>query len=290
MTAPEATRAEPEPTQRAVLGDRRQCITRAAGLEAAGAAQDGRNRELVAPDQEPEYHLRNSLDDSSLVIATRLAHDVLVPTVPASLESSQSISPTVSSTAPGRAITIKSASLASLPRRCRNHCRIARFTRLRCTAFPTFRLTVMPSRGLASMRSCDWFRESGACAAVINITKFCELRRSPVRLIRRKSLDCRTRSVRVKRPVLSDTALLRRDFYGESVASLRSPTFQDCAARSGLHASSKTVGPFATNPTGLIGALHAGVRFPQTSWISWISRSFRALSDIARDRWFKTPF
>jgi len=117
--------------------------------------------------------------------------------------------------APARlAITTTSRSSPRSSRRYRNHSRNRLLNRFRTTAFPTFRLAVMPSRlrlrklDSNSLESLLFIR-----LGVVITTNSLDARRRPRRKTRLKSLESRSRSDGWKRPVACNkaTSLLGRD-------------------------------------------------------------------------------
>ena len=119
--------------------DRSRCVPGAARLEPARRTEPGREEPLIGV----QHHESGARAEARAMTCnqTRVAFALCarrhrIPFV------SRSESPA----APDRPITTTSIPLRSFRREWRNHSRTRRFTRLRTTAPPTFRLTVIPSR------------------------------------------------------------------------------------------------------------------------------------------------
>ena len=127
-----------------------------------------------------------------------------VESSPNSFESLISIWSSDSAAPDRRAITTRSRSVANSDRRDLNQARIRRLKRLRTTAFPTFRLAVIPSRdpGCPEVLNILDLLDFTTTGAVIKTISRCACRR-PRRNTRRKSRESRSRSDRRKRPVSS---------------------------------------------------------------------------------------
>ncbi len=105
--------------------------------------------------------------------------------------SSASSSRIGSAAAAGRAITTMSRCIGARSRFRRNHSRIRRFTRALTTAFPTLRLTVIPSFA--------WPPAEASRCSETSRTNDRDATRTPSRETRRKSLGERRRSARRRR-------------------------------------------------------------------------------------------
>lgn len=169
------------------------------------------------------------------------------------------------SRAPERlAITTTSRPGGRSQRRRRNHSRTSRLNRFRCTAFPTFRLAVIPSR-LGSRRGARAAFSSGpsdsgrpSLRRHVSTTRSWLARRRPWRSTRRKSRESRKRSACWKRPVRTlGLALLRRDRRSQPPPALGAPALQHSATRLRLHPFSKPMTPQSFDPTRLVSPLHA---------------------------------
>src|SRR3990172_6392093 len=167
---------EPASPHRPVPRDRLRRKARAARLEATRRFQERRDRETIYLDEE----------DQELCHQPR--EEIHCEQPRKSEPSSDSTSCTPSLAAPLRAITTTSTGRASTSRRRRKHSRTHLFTRLRVTAFPTRRLTVMPNRGVSPHA---WLGRG-----VASTTKFEDATRTPCSFTRRKSLGLRSRAVR----------------------------------------------------------------------------------------------
>lgn len=147
-----------------------------------------------------------------------------------------------------RPITTTSIPSRSLVRERRNHSRIRRFTRLRTTAPPTFRLTVIPS-----LREAPSVPEDRRAT---RRTKVGSATRRPSRPTLLYSLDLSSRSPRRNGPVGSGIRLLGRAGDCHPLPALRTPAPDDGTSPLRLHALAEAVSPLATNSMRLIGPLH----------------------------------
>ena len=129
----------------------------------------------------------------------------------------------------------------------RNHSRIPRFRAFRTTALPTFRLTTIPRRGVSpSPFSTSTSRNSA------------DARRRPFARTYRNSwaLLSRFSPPRPWRP-LRMMELLGGCRRREPLSPLCSPPLDDVATRRTTHSRAETVHAASTNPTRLVGTLHA---------------------------------
>jgi hypothetical protein len=226
--------------------DRRDRIPGAARLESTGWPEPRRNHELVAAYQlgdQPPGERGPRLGSRVLAALASFANLQRIPLT------SRPESPA----APGRPITTRSMPRRSSGRALRNHSRTRRLMRLRTTAPPTLRLTVIPS--LCSLIS--WPLGPGATRS----TKPGPTARRPSRPTRPNSEDRRSRSSRRSRPVGPNTGLLRRSGDCHPLAALRTPPAQHRAAALGLHPLPESVYAPAARPMRLIRPLH-GLLFP----------------------------
>lgn len=129
MTAQESACCENTALNQAVARNRLVSVVRTTRLVPTKRPKKGRNEQLIDSDQSPGQPRNDSLDACHAKIR----------------DSSRSIVASESLGAPRRAMITKS-SPGSSSRRSRNHSRKRRFTRFRSTAFPTFLLTVRPTR------------------------------------------------------------------------------------------------------------------------------------------------
>lgn len=177
MTTKETPQTESRPSECAVATDGLGGVTRTARLEATPRTQQRRERPLIETNQRNQ-HRAEPLRRSRRAVgrpSTR-AHDLDSGASTRSniFESSSPSAGARSDAASRRAITTKSRE-GSSRWWCRNHSRIARFTRFRATAFPTFLLAVIPSRAPAL----------GTAEGASRTTKQREERRFPLRETRR---------------------------------------------------------------------------------------------------------
>ena len=216
-------------------------IARAARLEAAGRPQPGRHGELVGA-QDPDREAPSGVDRHGG------AHGAVAPPFFANRHRIPFIWPPERPAAADRPITTRSIPGRSRGRAPRNHSRTCRLTRLRTTAEPTFRLTVMPSR----CRESSSLLERGATRS----TKAGSTTRRPSRLTRPNSLDRSSRSARRNCPVGPGTRLLRRRGDRHPLPTLRPTPREHRTAPLRLHALPETVRTLPARAVRLVGPLH----------------------------------
>jgi hypothetical protein len=220
-------------------------IARAGRLVAAGRAEPRRNQEPVEP--------QGARHERSGCASTRLAQARFAPTRSAIPHRIPSISRHDRPAAADLPITTRSIPDSNSYRECRNHSRTQRFSRLRTTASPTFRLIVMPSR-------CDPSLGSAGLGATSSTKAGSTTRRPPrpMRPMRLYSEDRRTRSPRRSRPVGPGIGLLRRRGDSQPRAALGPSAAQHRASALRLHTRAEAVHTLPTGPMRLVGPLHGG--------------------------------
>lgn len=182
MTPSQPSQHETGATHETVPLDRQLGIARAARLESTRRRQPGRDQGAIGAKQEytePAGHRRRCAAQSSTTPALRARRH---RTPPISLPESRAASE--------RPITTRSTPPTRHRRERRNHSRTRRFTRLRTTARPTFRLTVTPSRSRP-----PWLPALRPISATSR-TKAGSAARLPSPLTRLNSLDLSNRSPR----------------------------------------------------------------------------------------------
>ena len=125
--------------------------------------------------------------------------------------------------------------------------RSQRFTRFRFTAFPTFRLTVSPTR--------VWSVPLRTNKIITNRHRM----RSPVRCTRWISTDLRNRWWRGSPSGCSSAALAGNRGH-QLLSALGTAAAKNVATACGLHPSAESVGPLALDLAGLVRTLHLNLR------------------------------
>lgn len=190
MTAGQPFRRQPNTAHGSMTLHGFDRVMRAARFEATSRPEPGRDERLIDPDRgyqqpahEPAHAAPSCARDWTAARARR--------------ESSSAAASCPSRAAAERPITTQSSPAPSDPWRTRNHSRIRRLTRLRTTARPTFRLTVIPRRlpGVSA---------GAAPRSQTSTTKAVLAARRPRRVTCSNSTERRSRSVCRKQPVCGD--------------------------------------------------------------------------------------